>query len=143
MTAEITDVMAELKATLETVLPARKFSRDLLDFGDRAEADLKAGIYTLLAGPEDTPADYMGREGNFATLHPVIVGQVVVDETHPPVPHEAEDAESLMIDEIKALTRRQDLAANISSLLVRGIRRSMQQEYPYGWVSFQMELMLS
>lgn len=142
MTAEVETVMASLKTQLAAAYPARTVTRDLLDFDDREKSLLQAGIYTVLAGAEDGYPNYRGREGNFGVMRPVLVAQVEVSETHPPTPSAIEAAESTMIDEIKAFTRSA-MAAPIDSLVVTAIRRSGQLEYPYGWVSFQMELMLS
>ncbi len=138
--SEISGVMALLKTTLAAAYPARTVTRDLLDFSDRPEAELKAGVYALLAGPEDGFPNYRGRESNFGTLRPVIVGQIQVEESA--APSALEDAESDMIDEIKAFTRTV-LPSGIDSLLLERYRRSEQLEHPYGWVTFQMEMMLS
>ena len=140
--SELSDAMNSLKAQLLAAYPARKVTRDLLDYSDRPEADLKAGIYTLVAGPVNDFPNYMGREGNFGTLHAAIVGQILVQENNPAVPSEIEDAENVLIDEITAFTRLV-LAAPIDSLLVKSLERSRQLDYPYGYVTFNMELMLS
>lgn len=140
--SEVSDIMVALKTQLLAAYPARKVTRDLLDFNDRAEGDLQAGIYTLVEGDEDNFPNYRGREGNFGTLRPLIVGQIMVAEKHPPVPSEIADAENTLRDEITAFTRL-GLAAPVDSLIVTRIRRSGQLEYPYGWIACEMELMTS
>lgn len=138
--SETETVMEALKTALQAAYAERVVSRDLLDFDLRAEADLEAGIYTLIAGSEQDFPNYKGREGNFGTLRPVIVAQIKLAETA--TPSEVEDAEGEMIDEIKAFTRSV-LDAPIDSLVISSINRSQQLDHPYGWVSFQMEMMLS
>lgn len=142
MASEISQAMESLREQLKAAYPLRVVSRDLQDFDHRSEDELLRGVYTLVAGSEDGFPNYNGREGNFGTLHPVIVGQLLLDERDQPSPSQVEDAEGLMIDEIKAFTRSQ-LAAPIDSLVITSIRRSQQLDCPYGWVSFDMEMMLS
>lgn len=140
MTAAITSVMDQLATSLAAAQAARKVGRSLRDFNDIAESDLAAGVYTLLAGDEDGFPNYRGREGNFGTLQVTIVGQIKVAETATPA--SLEDAESLMIDEIKALTRSVP-PAPIDSLVLIRYSRSKQLEHPYGWVTFELEVMSS
>ena len=137
--SETSAIMNALRSGLAAAYPARRVTRALLDFADRPEGDLLAGIYTLVAGDEDGFPNYRGREGNFGDLQVGVIAQIKVSEQARP--DELEDAESVMVDEIKAYTRSV-LPAPIDSLVLTAVKRSRQLEHPYGWVLCDMQVML-
>jgi hypothetical protein len=135
---ETSQIMNALKADFEAKHPARKCFRSFVDFNDRAEADLVAGCITFVAGPESGFPNYRGREGNFGDLQVLVIAQIKVGEKV--LPEKLEDAESDMIDELKAYTRSAP-PVPIDSVVINDIRRSHQLEFPYGWVAFDLEVM--
>lgn len=134
----LTVQMKALQAALAAMFPLRVVTRDLLDFSERLEADLFKGIYTVVSRDEGGYSHTMGREAFYGIRRIGLVGQIKVAESSPPKPSDAEDAEGVMIDEIKALMRSRTLQVN-SLQLVR-CRQSGQQEYPYGWVAFDLTM---
>lgn len=132
----LSDRMNAIQSTLAAMYPARTVIRDLKDFAARPLGELQAGIYTVLSASEGNYSHYLGgmtRDGEHRVL---VVGQIAVAETS--APSMTEDAEGVMIDEIKAFTR--DLPPELGSLTLTGWRQSQQLEHPYGWVAFDMTL---
>lgn len=128
--------MNALAAALAAMYPTRVVTRDLLDFAERADADLLSGVYTVVARKEGDYTHTMGREAHYGELMIGLLGQIRVaeDAAHSAV----EDAEGVMIGEIKALVRSRTLAIN--SLRLVACRMSGQLEHPYGWVAFDMTM---
>jgi len=129
--------MKALQAVLAAMYPDRVVTRDLLDFADRPEEDLLKGIYTVVARKEDGYSHTMGREAYYGTQFIGLVGQIKVEDGS--TPSVVEDAEGVMIDEIKTLMRSRSMQVN--SLLLVACRQSGQIEYPYGWVAFDVTMM--
>lgn len=136
--SEVADIMNALRSQLQAAQPSRVVSRDWKDFGLRDAEELRRGVYTILPLGEAGYANYVGREADFGALDLLLLGQLKVDEDCDP--HEVEDAESVMIDEIKAFCGAAPQAP-IDSLLLQSLRRSGQLEHPYGWVAFSLEVM--
>jgi hypothetical protein len=126
--------MEAIKAALAAKYPARVVTRDLLDFAQRAEADLTAGIYTVVSKDENDYTHTLGREASDGKHQIGLLCQIKVAEGLPP--SAAEDAEGVMIDEIKAFLRSRTLLTN--TLRATGFRQSRQLESPYGWVAFDL-----
>jgi len=127
-----------LQTVLAVMYPDRVISRDLLDFADRPDQDLFKGIYTVVARREDGYTNTRGREAYYGTRRIGLLGQIKVAESSPPTPSVAEDAEGVMIDEIKAMMRSRTLETN--SLKLVACTQSGQLEYPYGWVAFELTM---
>jgi len=125
-----------LQAALVAMYPARVVTRDLLDFALRDEADLLKGIYTVVGRKESDYSHTMGREAYYGRRMIGLLGQIKVAEGD--TPSAVEDAEGVMIDEIKALMRSRTL--QINSLQLVECRQSGQLEYPYGWVAFDLTM---
>jgi len=128
--------MNAIKSTLAGMYPSRIVTRDLKDFAARPLLELKRGIYTVLSASEGNYSHYLGgmtRDGEHRVL---VVAQLAVAETA--LPSETEDAEGVMIDEIKAFTR--NLPPELGSLTLTSWRQSQQLDHPYGWVAFDMTL---
>lgn len=128
--------MNALRDALAAMYPTRMVTRDLLDFAQRDDTELLAGIYTVVARNEGDYSHTMGREAYYGTLKIGVLGQIRVAENL--TPSAVEDAEGLMIDEIKALVRSRTVAIN--SLQLVALRQSGQLEHPYGWVAFEMTM---
>jgi len=128
--------MKALAAVLAVMYPERIVTRDLFDFAQRDEVDLLKGIYTVVARNEDGYSHTRGREAYYGKQRIGLVGQIKVAEGS--TPSVVEDAEGVMIDEIKALMRARTLEVN--SLQLVACRQSAQLEYPYGWVAFDLTM---
>lgn len=129
--------LGQIKTSLAAAFPLRVVTRSLKDFGDRPEADLAKGIYTILSQGEGGYNNLPGREAMYGKPRIVLLGQIMVGEDSEPEAVEA--AELAMTEEIKAFVRA--LPAGIDSLQMKGFRQSSQLEHPYGWVSIDMEMM--
>lgn len=125
----------QLRSALEAAQPARIVTRS---FGqDRSDADLRAGVFTILAQGEGGFNNLPGREAMYGTVDLVILGQIKVAEADPAA--DLEEAEFTLIEEIKAFVRA--LPVGIDSLMIKSYRQSGQIEHPYGWVLIEMEMM--
>lgn len=133
--SEISTRMELIKTLLAAALTARIVTRDLLDFAQRKDADLLAGIYTLVSNGEGGYQNLNGREAMDGTQRILLVGQIRLDEDA--VPSAIENAELAMVDEIKAFLRARP--AQIIQLYMTGFRQSQQMDAPYGWVSVDLE----
>jgi hypothetical protein len=126
--------MNALKAEMAAMFPARVVTRDLQDFPQRSAADREKGIYTLVSRSEDSYTHTIGREASDGNHKIGLLGQIEVAENAPP--SAVEDAEGMMIDEVKALMRSRTQLTN--SLRLIGFRQSGQLEAPWGWVAFDL-----
>jgi hypothetical protein len=135
MSSELTIRMDLLKAHMETLFPDRVITRDLIDFAARDQADLKKGVYTLIARNENDFTNLLGRVAMYGAKGLYILGQLLVNDESQP--HTVEDAEGLMIDEIKELCR--NLPDGIGDMTLMQLQQSAQIDYPYGWVLFELQ----
>lgn len=127
-----------MREAMATAMPTRVVTRNHLDFGHRAEADLLAGVVTIIGMGERDYAQHLGRLAQQGTLPMLIVGQVKVAEDA--APSAVEDAEDTLAEEIKAFCADPS-APLLGSLRIREFRQSGQLEHPYGWVSVDVELL--
>lgn len=130
-------LLEQIKTTLAAAQPLRVVTRSLKDFGDRAEADLVKGIYTVISDGEGDYDNLPHEEAMFGTLKIVLVGQILVGEDTESVV--VETAELAMVEEIKSFVRA--LPVGIDGLQMKKFFQSKQLEHPYGWVSIEMEMM--
>lgn len=135
--SDISSDMASLAAALATALPARVVTRSYRDIGLRRQADLQAGIYTVIARAESDFTHYLGREAQFGKRSIAILGQFQLASDSEP--SDIEDAESVMVDEIKGFLA--DLSPDLASLELHAVQLSAQLEHPFGWVAFGLEMM--
>lgn len=126
--------MNALAAELAARYPARVVTRDLHDFAQRPDADLVKGVYTLVSRGEDGYTHTMGREASDGNHKIGLLGQFRV--AHDALPSAVEDAEGVMVDEVKALLRSR--TPLISTVRATGFRQSGQLEAPNGWVAFDL-----
>jgi hypothetical protein len=127
-----------LKTSLAAAYPRRVVSRDLRDLDQQRKQDLAAGLYTIVSAGSDQYPNYRGREGNFARVQVVVIGQIELAEDA--APSAVEDAELAMLEELQAFTR-QVLPQGIDALVLTAHQSSRQTEHPYGWIAVQMEFM--
>lgn len=133
--SELSTRMELIKTTLATALPLRLVTRDLKS--DRDDAELIAGVYTLLSRSEGNYKNYNGREGMDGAQRMLLVGQFRLDEDA--LGSAIEDAELAMVAEIKALLRTRPPV--LAPLYMTGFRQSQQLDKPYGWVSIDLEFL--
>ena len=136
MMGELSTRMNLIQQTLAARYPARRVTRQLLDFADRKESELTAGIYTLISHGEGDYENLNGREAMDGTHAVLLVGQIVLP--HAATPTDVEDAEFAMAEEIKGFVR--NLPPELCALVMKGFRQSGQLEAPYGWVAVEMEM---
>jgi hypothetical protein len=129
---------AALKAAMAAAMPARVITRDLRDFAEREEADLLAGVVTLVGAGEKDYVDLLGGAYDQGTVPFTVVGQVKIGEGTSP--SAVEDAEDALMEEIKAfvINPGSDLLGGIRLL---GWRQSGQLEHPYGWIGCDIEVL--
>lgn len=133
----LTARMELIRSTLATALTLRVVTRDLMDFSERADADLVKGVYTLVSGGEGNYKNYSGREAMDGAQRLSLIGQFRLDEDA--LGSAIEDAELAMVDEIKALLRTRP--ATLAQLYMLGFQQSKQLDKPYGWVAINLEFL--
>lgn len=129
----LSDRMNALQAALAAAYPARVVTRNFVDFAQRGDDDLIQGVYTLISRSEGDYARYTDDSIADGTHQIWIVGQTRVAENAEP--SAVEDAEGVMIDEIKAFLNV--LPPALGSLQLNGWRQSEQMDYPYAGVAFE------
>lgn len=132
----LADSMNALRAGLAAAMPARVVTRDLLSFDLRSEADLTAGVLTVLSSREGRYANYRGREAQMGRLNVVVVGQLKLPESA--LPSTVEDAEFAFAEQVKAFLGG---ALPVSDVQLIETRFSGQMEAPYGWFAMDWEVM--
>lgn len=138
--SDLGDRMELIKTTLAAKYVDRVVTRDFLPMENRKDADLVKGIYTILSRDEGNYQNYNGREGMDGSQQIKIVGQFVLPEaTVKDTPSAIENAEFVMVDEIKAFLRTRP--APLAQLFMRRFFQSMQLDAPYGWISVDLEFL--
>lgn len=138
--SELDDRMEAIRAALAAKYPARVVTRRFVDFPQHPDADLQAGIYTLLAGGEaefkNLNRAYNAKDGKQSIT---LLGQIRV----PAQANEeadglaVEQAEFALRDEVIAFL--QDLPEALCQIDAVGWTNSRQVEAPYGWIAFELE----
>ena len=131
----LADALNALKNGMAAAMPARVVTRDLLSFEQRPQAQLIAGVLTVVSSREGRYANYRGREAQMGRLNVVIVGQVLLPESAPP--SEVEDAEFAFAEQVKSFLGGVLPVADIQLLETRF---SGQMEAPYGWFAMDLEV---
>lgn len=130
------DALENLKNALQSAMPTRVVTRDLMNFDLRQESDLEAGVLTVAANRERGYANYRGREADLGKLSVLVVGQLKLPEAA--LPSEVEDAEFVFAEEVKGFLRGV-LPIQAADLLET--RFSGQLDAPYGWFAMDMEVL--
>jgi hypothetical protein len=121
-------ILQTFKDSLTRAYPHRVATRVLKDFADRETAQLKKGVFSVIA-KEQTGGDVYESMLSF-----LVVGQCQLNEKASG--EEIEEFELLMAREIKNLVQRQTQGPVIRII---NIAHSNQVEAPYGWISAQLE----
>lgn len=134
--SQLSDRMTLIKSTIAAQLPLRVVTRNLKDFGQRKPADLKAGIYTLISNGEGGYENLNSRAAMDGRHRMSLIGQIQLGEKAEP--SEIEDAEFVMVEEIKAFCR--NLPPQLACLSMTGYQQSAQVDAPYGWIAVDLEM---
>ena len=121
----------------ENVPAWRVVTRSWKDFDGHAQADLEAGIYTLISQAERDYANYYGREAQLGLQTILISGVFVLSESA--TGEQIEDAEFEMVEELKAVAQVRSKPEIIGALQLVGFQQSGQLEAPYGWILARFE----
>ena len=137
--SELNDRMIALKNALAAQYPARRVTRVFRPLEQIPDADLAAGVYSLVAGGEGeftNVAGYSAKDGKQAII---LVAQLkVAPINNAEADGEAvEAAELAIVDEVKAFCNA--LPATLCQLDLTGWGGSRQMDAPYGWVAFDLE----
>lgn len=134
----LTDVMNAVRTLVTDTVPAgRVVTRSWKDFDGHLQADLEAGIYTLVSQAERDYANYYGREAQLGTQTILISGVFVLPEDA--TGEQIEDGEFEMVEELQAVAQERAKPAIIGALQLMGFQQSGQLEAPYGWVLARFE----
>lgn len=133
--SEMADRMNAIVAALAARVPDRVVTRELKDAADRTPEDLAAGVYTLISKSEAEYPNLRGREGMDGRHGIVLIGHIELPERSTPA--EVEDAEFVLIDEVKGFL--QNLPASLCRINLVRIQQSAQTEHPYGWIAVELE----
>lgn len=133
--SELGTRMTALADALAARQPERIVTRDYLDRAVRKDEDLEKGVYTLLSMGERGFTNVPKYNAMDAKHRVIIVADIKVAEQA--TGSDLEEAEFLMIDEVKDLCR--NLPAGLCVFDLESWQQSGQLERPYGWVSFSLE----
>ncbi len=131
----LADALNALKDGMAAAMPARVVTRDLLPFDLRSEADLTAGVLSVVSSREGRYANYRGREAQMGRLNVVAVGQIKLPENA--LPSEVEDAEFEFAEQVKAFLGG---VLPVTDIQLIETRFSGQMEAPYGWFAMDWEV---
>lgn len=126
-------ILDNLVTAISAAAPARTVSRTMRDFAARQDAELEAGVITVLSRglSGDAPAQY---------LDVLLVGQVLVrgseDDTNTQAGNLLEEQELLLLDDIECFI----LGVSGAQVRLSEVRQSLQVERPYGWVSVSLRV---
>jgi len=126
-------IIDSLVTALSAAAPTSTVTRTMLDFAFRDEAELEAGVFTVIS---------KGIEGNEPEeyLNLLLVGQVLVraseDDTDPQAGDLLEEAEHTLLDQVHCFIR----GAKGAQLKLGTVRQSMQLDRPYGWISVPLRV---
>ena len=129
--------MVLISETLAKRYPLRTVTRSLKDFSQRRASDLKCGIYTVVSHGEAGFENLRERAAMDGRHRMLLVGQIQIEEKEEP--EAIEDAEFVMIEEIKTFLR--DLPPTLACLEMTGYVQSAQVDAPYGWFQADLEMM--
>jgi hypothetical protein len=137
MSSELTTRMEAIKASLAAFRPQRVVTRDAKDPSNHSREDRLKGIFTIVAlneGDYTNAPGYLAQDGRQGF---VILGDI--DLVPNQAPSKIEDAEGLMLDDIKAWVR--STASSPTLCLVRLIRVifSGQIASPSGWIVCELD----
>lgn len=123
------DRLDAIEASLAAALPSRIVTRALKHYTEQSDADLTAGVVTIVSAGEsgyNTGLGMAAREGVHRIL---LIGHLRVAEDTTGADIEA--AELDLIEEIKAWARQPVQGMSIS---LDNVQHSRQLEHPYGWI---------
>lgn len=127
--------LAALAAHLTTACPTRAVTRSLKDFAQRTDAELAAGILSVIGSGAGRFRNLRERIGMDATQRVIVVGQLRVAESATPLA--VEQAEFTLYDEVIAAL--QAGAGTLRCIDIADFRQSAQLEHPYGWIALDLE----
>lgn len=131
----LADALNALRDGLAAAMPTRVVTRDLLPFDLRREADLTAGVLSVVANTESRYANYRGREAQLGRLRVVVVGQIKLAEGVQP--SAVEDAEFAFAEAVKDFLGG---VLPVTDVQLLETRFSGQLEAPYGWFAMEWEV---
>lgn len=123
------DRLDALEASLILALPARVISRDLKHYSEQTDADLTAGVVTLVSAGEKDYSRGLGMEARDGTHRVLLIGHLRVAEDQGGQAIEAEELD--LIEDIKSWVRA---GVDGMSLRLDSVQHSRQLENPYGWI---------
>lgn len=123
------DRLDAIAAALTTALSTRVIKRSLVHYTDHADADLAAGVVTLLSAGEGGYSNGLGMTAKEGTHKLLLIGHLQLAESADGEAIEA--AEIDLIEEIKAFVRS---GVTGTSLRLENVIHSRQLERPYGWI---------
>ena len=130
--------MEDLKTALAAANAARQVTRTLKDTERYQDSELVDGVFTLLSGGHRDYMNDTGRVAEFGKHRVLIPGQIKVGEDDPG--EVLEEAEFLMLEDIRTMMQRDDLPESISNMSLLDFAQSAQTEMPYGWIAAVIEI---
>lgn len=147
MSSNYAAAMTAIAARLASFAPTRTISREAKDYADQVEAQLAAGIFTLLPrgveGYDYETSDHFDDtppQTELGTFVFVITGQIKLPENCTGV--DVDNAEFAMLAELERFADAGIADADLKDLLLRRSVLSQQQEKPYAWVFTEWRLRL-
>lgn len=127
---QISVVLSRIRSALALAIPDRIIATDLVDFPQRKVPELEKGIVTVLL----LAADLHDWDG---MLNMKLVGQISVPE-RTSTKHDIETAELEIFQQLRAFIRNP--GPGIPRIQAHQVRFSSQMEFPWGWVSMDIDV---
>jgi len=120
-------IMEQMRAGLQSGLTHRLVVRELKDFSDRDEQELRKGVYSFVSKGISEDSIYK-RYVDF-----ILVGQIKTEDDAGGLA--IEEAELTMIDEVMAFQAAMRLNIPLDRII-----QSRQLDAPYGWISVESKV---
>lgn len=118
-----------IETALVAELSTRTIKRDLLTFTDHTDAEIDAGVVTIVSAGEKDYNNGLGMEAKEGAHQVLLIGHLRVAEGT--TGKDIEAVELDLAEEIKAFVRT---GVADMSLKLNSIQHSRQLDHPYGWL---------
>lgn len=130
--SELGDNLDALVTALQAVAATRTITRAYKDFAERPQADLEAGVFTILSKGVESYQTVVGRAASYGLHQVLIVGQVKVADNA--AGSAVDEAEFGLLEDLQALANAV-LPEPLGGFLLLRFTQSQQVEFPYGWIA--------
>lgn len=137
MAGELGAALDALVVKLAAALPGRTVSRDFQPLSARSQAQLLAGVVSVVLASESAPKNNLAAGFSFGWKRLVVVAQFELAGAVSPLA--VEQAELALRDALLPALALAPFPAGMQAVRVLEVRYSGQLEAPFGWVAVEAE----